>query len=393
MASVNVTKRGDKWQYRFEGASVDGKRKQYSKSGFRTKKEALEAGTKALAEYNQGGIHFSPSDISVADYMNYWVQNGLPATHKETSVNIYRGYVNKHINPRIGQYRLSALTPTILSELVNTMKINGYSKSTVTIAKAVLSSALDYAVEPLRYIKDNPMRYVKTPKIDKQPRQREIVSDEGWKIIMERFPFGNRFHIPLMIGYFCGVRVSECTGLTWDDIDFEASTLNINKQMIFNKGWKYSAPKQASNRIVKFGETLKNILLEEKKRQEEKEAEYGEFFHKVYKKDGFLITSQEELPYERVYPVCLNHDGKATTFRSIMYACRVISNDLNIKFDYHSLRHTHATRLIEGGANLKAVQTRLGHKDVSTTLQIYSHTTKGMEQEAVDIFEQRVVHK
>lgn len=51
MAQINTIKRGNKWQYRFEGKIVDGKRKQYSKSGFLTKKEALIAGTKALNEY------------------------------------------------------------------------------------------------------------------------------------------------------------------------------------------------------------------------------------------------------------------------------------------------------------------------------------------------------
>lgn len=393
MASVSVSKRGSKWQYRFEGASVGGKRKQISKSGFRTKKEAMEAGTQALAEYNNAGVHFTPSEVSVADYMEYWIQNGLPATHKETSVKTYRSYAHKHIIPRVGQYRLSALTPTVLTELVNQLKINGYSKSTVTVTRAVLSSALDYAVEPLRYIKDNPMRYVKSPKIEKEPEKREIVSDENWQKIIERFPFGNRFYIPIMIGYYCGTRISECTALTWDDIDLDNSTINITKQLIHNKGWKYSAPKQSSSRLVRFGATLRDILIKEKQRQEENESEYAEFYHKIYKRDGFLIDSQEELPYERVCPVCVNNDGQMTTFRSFKYCNRVIQHDLHIKFDYHSLRHTHATKLIEGGANLKAVQTRMGHKDIATTLQIYSHTTKGMEQEAVDIFEKAVVHR
>ena len=395
MASVNVTKRGDKWQYRFEGASVNGKRKQYSKSGFRTKKEALEAGTKALAEYNNGGTPFTPSDVSVADYMMYWLQNGAISTHKETTVKTYRMYVNKHIIPRIGHYRLSALTPTILSEMVNKMKINGYSKSTIMVNKAAISSALDYAVEPLRYIKDNPMRYVKTPKIEKEAKRREVITDENWGKIIERFPFGNRFYVPMMIGYCCGTRISECTAITWNDVDFENNTININKQLLSvnGKGWKYTAPKQNSHRIIKFGTTLKDILIKEKERQKANEVECAEFYTKVYKKDGFLISSQEELPYERVYPICINDDGQMTTFRTFLYATRVISNDLNIKFDYHCLRHTHATKLIEGGANLKAVQTRLGHKDIATTLQIYSHTTKGMEQEAVDIFEKSVVHR
>lgn len=56
MSNVNIRKRGNKWQYQFEAATVNGKRKQISKSGFRTKKEALEAGTKALAEYNNCGL-------------------------------------------------------------------------------------------------------------------------------------------------------------------------------------------------------------------------------------------------------------------------------------------------------------------------------------------------
>lgn len=393
MASVSVSKRGAKWQYRFEAASVGGKRKQISKSGFRTKKEAMEAGTKALAEYNNAGTHFVPSEVSVADYMEYWLQNGATAIHKETTVKTYRSYAKKHIIPRLGHFRLSALTPTVLTELVNQLKINGYSKSTVTVIKAVISSALDYAVEPLRYIKDNPMRYVKTPKIEKEEEKREVISDENWKKIIERFPFGNRFYVPMMIGYYCGTRISECIALTWNDIDLENNTININKQLISNKGWKYSAPKQSSSRVVKFGATLRDILIREKKRQEENEEEYREFYTKIYKKDLFLIGSQEELPYERVYPVCLNDDGKMTTSRSFLYCNRVISNDLNIKFDYHTLRHTHATKLLEGGANIKAVQTRLGHKDIATTLQIYSHTTKGMEQEAVDIFEKSVVHR
>ena len=391
MASINVTKRGSTWQYRFEGAKIDGKRKQFSKSGFRTKKDALEAGTKALSEYNQGGVHFKPSDVSVADYMNYWVENGCPATHKESTVENYRRVIRKHINPRIGQYRLSALTPTILSEIVNGMKINGYSKSMITVVKAVLSSSLDYAVEPLNYIKDNPMRYVKTPNVDKQKRERIVLTDEQWHQIIERFPFGNRFYVPIMIGYYCGTRVGEVTALQWEDVDFENNTLNISKQLMhIKKTWKFSLPKQTSSRKVKFGATLRDVLLREKQRQEENEKEYGEHYRKYYIKDGVIIKSYVELPLERLHPVCVDSNGSMTKYSSFPYLTRVVQNDMGIDFDYHTLRHTHGTKLFENGANIKAIQTRLGHKDIRTTLQIYTHTTKTMEQDAVDIFEKAV---
>ena len=60
MSEVTAMKRGNKWQYRFEAAKIDRKRQRISKSGFQTKKEALETGTKALAEYNQSDQHICP---------------------------------------------------------------------------------------------------------------------------------------------------------------------------------------------------------------------------------------------------------------------------------------------------------------------------------------------
>ena len=65
MGLVSARKRGKFWQYRFEAASVGGKRRQVSKSGFATKKEALDAGATALATYNRTGQALSPSDVSV----------------------------------------------------------------------------------------------------------------------------------------------------------------------------------------------------------------------------------------------------------------------------------------------------------------------------------------
>ena len=97
MATVNTRKRGQTWQYQFEAAAIDGKRKQITKSGFRTKKEALEAGTKALSEYNNCGLTFTPSEMSFSDYLDYWLKEYAKVNLKETTVDNYSKKIKLYI--------------------------------------------------------------------------------------------------------------------------------------------------------------------------------------------------------------------------------------------------------------------------------------------------------
>lgn len=88
--------------------------------------------------------------------------------------------------------------------------------------------------------------------------------------------------------------------------------------------------------------------------------------------------------------VCVRENGEYVSTDSFKYCARVIHNELKIAFNYHSLRHTHATFLIQNGANVKDVQERLGHTNIQTTLNTYVHNTEKMKNDSVDIFENAV---
>ena len=93
-------------------------------------------------------------------------------------------------------------------------------------------TAVSYTHLPLGYVKENPCSRVKLPKFEKKPKERYIITPEEFRIILDRFPEGSNFYLPLMIGYYTGLRISEAFALTWDDIDLEKRTLTVNKTVI-----------------------------------------------------------------------------------------------------------------------------------------------------------------
>lgn len=111
---------------------------------------------------------------------------------------------------------------------------------------------------------------------------------------------------------------------------------------------------------------------------------------KLMKKEMIRVVPIQkcvESPLLRIRLVCIDENGQYTSTDSFKYCSRVIHHEMHLAFDYHSLRHTHATMLIEAGANVKNVQVRLGHTNIETTLQTYVHDTQKMTEQSVDLFE------
>jgi integrase len=414
----SVRKRGNTWSYYFDMGMVDGKRKKKEKGGFASKREAEAALAAALSTYNSAGLIFESANMSTADYLDLWFDQYCKMNLKYNTQLSYFQIIEHHLKPRFGKLKLKAVTPTMIQKYANDLKLQGFALSTLKGILSVLSAAMNYAVEPLQYIPYNPCQRVRIPKYeDKRQEIHVFLSEDDMKKILDRFPADNPFHLPILIGYYTGVRISECFGLTWDRIDLKNHTITIDRQTVkrnfgdvknsldkrrkkMDKSlWYFQTPKTVtSKRVIPYGETLQKMLIKAHTDKQKNRLQYGEFFHEYYlkpEKDEKGNTVNRIVEVDRGIPVnlpaadmvCVRADGSMLTTDSFKFVCRVVQHELHTAFNYHSLRHTHATMLVEAGAPIKDVQERLGHTRVETTIDKYVHNTDEMKKETVDLFD------
>ena len=418
MGNVNVLKRGNVYQYKFEIAPVNGKRKFKNKSGFATKSEAMKAGIKAYTEYMNTGHAFTPSDMSYSDFLDYWMKEHCEVNLKYHTIEAYSNIVKNHVKPRIGHYRLSAITTATLQEFINKEFLDGgYSKNFLKNILKVLKSSFGFANEIVKFIKINPADKVRLPRYDIPDSDPvHIFTKEEVEIILNRFKSNPCIYYAFLTAYHTGLRVSEVFGLTWEDIDFEKKTIKVARNIVKKNQvggtkkrllsgdstgvWYFGTCKtKSSYRTIEIGDTLLYALRDFKNRQEINKKEFGDSYIKHYAKEVInpynkqkeikIVNANSEIDVAlpEVHLVFVKNNGVFSGTETCKYPFKVIHYELGINCRFHDFRDTHATRLIEAGADIKAVSKRLGHSTIETTYNIYVKVTSKMESEVVNKFE------
>lgn len=171
----SVRKRGSKWYYSFEAASIGGKRKRIERVGGNTKTEALAKMREAMKLYENGDT-IDLTNISVADYFDYWFKDYVERKLKYNTQKNYRNIIDKYIKPGIGKYKLKSIGPDKLQKFVDSLpdfNQNGtrLAKHTVEIIITVIGGGLKRAVFPYKLIKENPMQYCDPPTYDESNKK------------------------------------------------------------------------------------------------------------------------------------------------------------------------------------------------------------------------------
>ncbi len=395
MAQVRTRKRGKTWSYIFEAGKVDGRRKVVERGGYSTKDAAYKAGVAAFNDFMHGNIGITSLAVTLKDFMTAWLENVVALNVKPTSMQAYRSYLHNHIAPRLGEVKVQSLTPAMLDKWVRDLQKAGLSYNTISALHAFINNALNYAVYPSELISSNPAAYIKVPK--NAPRnvvKRTIITPERFAALLEKYPFGTPYYIPLLLLYHTGMRLSEVLGLCWLDVDFKSRRINLCRQARYlsKQGYFFTTLKtESSKRYIIVDDYLLGELKRWQARQTENEKQLGDSYVYVYREDnGHMERRSKGLPApdaEKVSLVCTREDGRIIlreTFTDVLH---------NEKLNAHSFRHTHATILIENGVSAKAVAGRLGHANTQITQNLYTHNTLKLQEEAAAIFTENLQTK
>ena len=415
---VNVRKRGNVYEYNFDIAKIEGKRKRITKSGFKTKAEALKQGTIAYNEYLNTGRKFVSNEMSYSEFLDYWLDNHCKINLKYHTIEAYSNIVKTHLKPNLGFYKLSQITKPTLQDFLNKIYVEkAYSKNFLNNIRKVLKCSFNYAVDN-EYVKVNSAANLKLPKYDEQPKDvAHIFTTEEINTILDRFKNNHCVYYAFLTAYCTGLRIAEVFALTWDDIDFKNKTISVNKNILKKnqaggtKGrhlsgnsttvWYFGTCKtQTSYRTVPIGDTLLKALKEYKEEQQIHKLNYGDTYMKHYKKNVINpYNNKTEIKIVNAYAeidvalpevnfVFVKNNGVYEGTDSTKYPFKVIHYELGIPCRFHDFRDTHATKLIESGADIKAVSKRLGHRNIDITYNIYVRVTEKMENETANKFEE-----
>jgi integrase len=307
--------------------------------------------------------------IRMADFCPQYLDI-MKASLSPTTLDLYKDVINKAIIPMLGHLKLTDIKTAHVQEYVQKLSAMKISPATVQRRLVALKSILSLAVK-LGYIAESPAKSEKlilpkivTPKIEIFTKQKaaEMLT------CLEKEDL--QFQVMVQLAIYTGARRGELVGLKFSDVDHENMKITIERAAIKLKGseTQLKPPKDYEVRTVAVNLNCLQMIkaLEaEKKKQAERLLD-------LWHEGGWIFTQYDGTIMNPMTP-------------TKQFAKFLKRNGLKHR-KFHCLRHSSATLLLYGGANVKQVQSRLGHGKMETTNK-YLHYIEEADVEAVNILD------
>ncbi len=316
--------------------------------------ERLEAVRKRLTS----DLDWNIETLTLGAFLDRWLERAARLKLRTATYRSYEIHIRVHIAPRMGGYLLKEITPAHVQALYGLMEEEGASARTRLMCHSILRRALGQAVKWEILIK-NPAALVDKPRYQGK-RVDPFTPEETAKLLLTAR--SDRLYALYVLAVTAGLRQGELLGLQWDDIDLVNGNIHVRRQMIENGlefGLAETKTAKGARRVDIPAMAVQALRDHWNQMQREGHGASLVFVHP----DGH--------PYRKGYIL------KFSFWRLLKRA------ELR-RIRFHDLRHTAATLLLSQGVHPKVVQERLGHSQISVTLDTYSHVLPSMQRDAAD---------
>jgi len=356
-----------------------GKRRQQWRTIKGTKRDA-ERELGEILHSVEAGDYIKPNRITVGEYLKQWSENYTVMHTSPRTSQSYQAETQNHIIPALGAIPLCQLQPQQIENYYTRALTKGRSDGkgglsarTVLYHHRILSEALSHAVK-VGLITRNVANVVDPPR----PRRAKIatLASEDIPKFLEAAQ-DSPYYILFFTALSTGMRLGELLGLRWSDVYFDSGSLSVTQALYKRCGvCEMREPKSPhSQRQIAMPQSLIHLLEHHKAMQEAQMILLG----RPLTKNDLVFAYPDGKPLD---PGVVSH-----TFSRVLQKAGLS----HIRF--HDLRHTHATLMLKAGVHPKIVSERLGHASVAFTLDTYSHVVPGLQEAAVERFDEILEQK
>jgi integrase len=359
---------------------VTGRRRQKSKGGFSTKKDAEQA-LRDFIRYIEGGGDPCPERIRVAAYLVRWLDYQRARGIRARTLDGYGGYICREIVPVIGGLGLAKVRPAHIRTVLAAMQQRGLSAATIAQVRSVLGSALRQAVAD-GLITANPVTAVKRPRVQRRELHWPTSVQLGALMEVSR---GTVWEVPILLAAVTGARRSEILGLSWADIDLKAGTVFIRRGVQPVRGADRTGTiaftplkTRRARRQVQLPhfalERIRQHRREQVKRRSRLGARWLDPLDEGARPMAMVCDRGDGFP---LYP-----DAFTRAFKRLAHQA-----GLHPATRLHDVRHAVATELGRRGVQPVIVSAVLGHASPSFTIAVYQHAWQEGSSEAARALE------